>query len=136
MNEAIATRWIEELESGRWKKGVGQLHVQTGAQIDVTKDRFCCLGVLCRMAINDGVRVGVAMRRDTRYRYKDQHQVSYNGKSGELPEQVRTWAGLRTRLGEIPHEEPKVPDDLSSINDRTSDFSAVVAAIRTHTNVL
>jgi hypothetical protein len=46
----IKTRWLEALRSGGYKQARGQLKV---ASID--GDRFCCLGVLCDLAAQEGL---------------------------------------------------------------------------------
>lgn len=46
MNEKIKTRWIKALRSGKYKQGRSYLHAD---------DKFCCLGVLCELAVESGV---------------------------------------------------------------------------------
>jgi hypothetical protein len=45
MNKEIADKWIEALRSGEYEQGIASL--QSGG-------RFCCLGVLCDLAIKEG----------------------------------------------------------------------------------
>jgi hypothetical protein len=41
MNEPLKARWLEALRSGRYKQGRGLLRS--------SKDKYCCLGVLCNI---------------------------------------------------------------------------------------
>lgn len=47
MNPDIKARWVADLRSGRWEQGRGQLAP--------TETSRCCLGVLCELAVDDGV---------------------------------------------------------------------------------
>lgn len=42
--------WVKALRSGEYKQGYGYLHYKRGG-----KDKFCCLGVLCDLAVKNGV---------------------------------------------------------------------------------
>ena len=44
MNKEIKAEWVKALRSGEYKQGGGALH---------RGDHFCCLGVLCDIAIDD-----------------------------------------------------------------------------------
>lgn len=85
MKKQIRDQWADALESGEYEQATGAL-VLDGA--------YCCLGVLCELAIKDGVE-------DIR-RVEDQFQITsdeYPGEwldhdDGDLPEPVMKWAGL------------------------------------------
>lgn len=47
--EQAFEHWIDALESGRYRRGVGQLRQWNGS-----RTIFCCLGVLCDLAAKDG----------------------------------------------------------------------------------
>jgi len=70
MNKRIKKLWIEALRSGKFKQGFGQL--RRGR----TNVRHCCLGVLCEIAVNQGVL------------------NHYKGAQGLLPPEVMDWAEL------------------------------------------
>lgn len=59
MRQDIAEKWAEALESGLYDQAKGVLHT-----VKEGKDRFCCLGVLCRMAYRDGVGIHAEVRED------------------------------------------------------------------------
>lgn len=80
MNPKIKEMWIEALESGEYKQGHGQLE----------KDgQFCCLGVLCDLAIKDGVEVERKIDTVT-------GNMLYDGCTGILPASVYHWAEVQS----------------------------------------
>lgn len=97
MKADIKSRWTAELRSGRFEQGHGSLRLaesETGAG-----DTYCCLGVLCELAVEAGV-IRPA-RQDSNGLYQ------YDGQEGVLPASVADWAeteadeaGYRT---ENPH---------------------------------
>lgn len=47
----VKAKWLEALRSGRYQQGRSYLHTASPDG----EDRFCCLGVLCDLAANDGI---------------------------------------------------------------------------------
>ena len=133
MDVKIGTRWADVLESGRYAKGTGVLHELEGEEMDLGKDRFCCLGVLCRMAVEEGVEV------ETENMYDSANPgnvvMGYAEETGMLPRKIREWAGIATCLGSFPEEEDGY-DDLAQLNDASEDWTPVVEAIREYMEVL
>jgi hypothetical protein len=74
MNPEIRARWVAALRSGEYRQGDG--HLRMG-------DRLCCLGVLCELAVEDGVVNGVQLSDGL---------WEYNGSAGWLPPAVVDWA--------------------------------------------
>lgn len=101
MNPEVKQRWLAALRSGKYKKGRGTLR-QT-SRIPFLPDKFCALGVLCEIAVEDGVITKLKSNDGTRaYKYD-------NINTSSLPCQVITWARI-TALESCR---------LSSINDRS-----------------
>ena len=48
MKKEIADKWVEALRSGEYKQAKERLQ---------SEDSLCCLGVLCKIAEKDGVRI-------------------------------------------------------------------------------
>ena len=84
MKAKIADLWIKALRSGDYKQGRGQL--------EDNKGRFCCLGVLCDLAIKDGVKIN---REIGHYN----NLFTYDTNTGSLPDKVMKWSGLKTSDG-------------------------------------
>ena len=76
VNKVIKARWIAALRSGKYAQGYERLGQD---------DKFCCLGVLCELAYEEGV-VGKRINYDGSYIYDD-HDVT-------LPPSVRGWARM------------------------------------------
>jgi hypothetical protein len=84
MNPEIKALWLAALRSGEYEQGKGYLN-RSGT--------FCCLGVLCDLAVKQGVE-DLAVETKSLYGGSAGSFVTYNSDSGDLPEVVREWAGL------------------------------------------
>lgn len=78
MDQDIKNRWIDALRSGNYKQTQNFLS---------TSDGYCCLGVLCEIAVQDGV---VDKEGGTYISVEDYDDFSEE----ELPQAVQAWAGL------------------------------------------
>ena len=106
MNKEVKALWLDALRSGKYEQGLGTL-------CDVNDDgdrKFCCLGVLCDVAIEQGLPIEVQV---------NSHTTIYDDSSGYLPDSVREWAGLASYnpLVKVNGEERAV----AQVND-TGDF--------------
>lgn len=81
MNETVKTAWCARLRSGTVKQGKGALRVG---------DAFCCLGVLCELAVEAGVVPPPAHVAGTTWLYG----VDDDANDMVLPGAVADWAGL------------------------------------------
>lgn len=82
MNKEIKALWIEALESGQYQQGRGMLRNEKG--------EYCCLGVLCELAVQEGVI-------DTSREYASQNGNSYTEYDGSwhtISDKVREWSGF------------------------------------------
>lgn len=86
MNPEAKALWLAALRSGDYKQAQGNL-----AAINTREGTigFCCLGVLCDVAMRNGVDV------EARY-VPGSHGglITYNSSVGVLPGAVQDWAGL------------------------------------------
>jgi hypothetical protein len=116
-----AEKWVQALESGRFKQGAHVLHRKED-------DARCCLGVACALAIEDGVAVVV----DTD---EDDFCVTYDGRTGGLPQSVERWVGLNSGMGYL---SPDCPLDctLASLNDMGKSFAEIAQIIRDNADTL
>lgn len=80
MNQEIKKRWVEELRSGKHAQGRGRLCDHEG--------RVCALGVLCEMAIEEGLPI--------RRTYSGAYEELATGywMVAQPPVVVFDWAGL------------------------------------------
>lgn len=87
MNKNIKDRWLSKLRSGTYGQTTGQLGVRT---LD-GQDSYCCLGILCEVAVEDGIlKRNVSGTGSIVYSSPD----GFESQTMVLPEKVVTWAGL------------------------------------------
>lgn len=92
MKPEIAEKWIKALRSGDYNQGKQKLKYN---------NFFCCLGVLCEIAVKEGV-------------IKPSINDEYEGSSLFLPFEVySTWANMKNNYGEIN----SIRSSLFKLND-------------------
>lgn len=116
MNEEIRAEWIKRLRSGQYKQGKLRLRtsVDTMHERGMTKPNYCCLGVLCEIAVEQGIIT------------YDGHVYNSSGSSNNslLPSVVVNWAGLRSESPFVvtPENESIA---LVSLNDNGRSFDEI-----------
>lgn len=53
MKAEVKAEWIKRLRSGEYKQGMGALKHDVSIDSDTTT--YCCLGVLCEVAVDEGI---------------------------------------------------------------------------------
>lgn len=89
MNPEIKALWLAALRSGKYRQGKGTLH-------NLQDDTFCCLGVLCEVAVGANIVDSKPRVSGKLTGYGVTQSVS------TLPREVVKWAGM--------------PDDAGSLN--------------------
>jgi len=87
MNPQIKARWVQWLRGNVDKQGVGALN-ESG--------KFCCLGGLCELALQDGIVGFYANGRDSAYGPVGTDPTTSGWSEALLPPVVSQWAGLGT----------------------------------------
>jgi len=113
MNPIVKQKWIAALRSGEYKQGKEALR---------RGEKFCCLGVLCVLAIKSGVEVNVS---STRIDGADKYQ--FDGEGWFLPKVVQEWA-------ELDSDNPSdgLGNTLSNLNDNNVPFTQIADLIEEH----
>lgn len=118
----VIETWLAALESGDYKQTTKVLHRKG---VGKKPDSFCCLGVLCDLAVKAKViPVPVVTEQET------QGMVyAYNGFGEILPDSVKDWAGLQREAGDFRSENG---DDtcLAELNDGGKKFKTISKIIR------
>jgi len=112
MKQEIMKRWVDRLRSGQVKQGRNSLRRGNGAR--------CCLGVLCDIAVEDGV---------VEWKYDDEDtawEVGAGNNYAVLPEEVVEWAGMASD-GCIAM--PSGGASLVSLNDGGMSFAEIADRI-------
>ena len=102
MNQDVKKLWVDALRSGDYKQGKRWLR---------DNDKFCCLGVLCELAVEMGV-CG-----------KD-----YDGSVSLLPTSVSKWSGVKDFHGDKVHIG-EYSGRLTLHNDLGKTFEQIADAI-------
>lgn len=129
MNRKIALRWARALESGEYNQATGRLRD--------SKNRFCCLGVLCNLHAQAHPEIAA-----------EQTDASeYMGEAMSLPIPVMEWSGISwsEAAGFGPAFSLEIDDgkhdkyaiDLMGLNDTYGyNFKQIAAVIREHSDKL
>ncbi len=115
MDKDLKARWVTALRSGEFEQGTGYLS---------EGGRYCCLGVLCRVAEPEldsaGVRVVVADR------------MYVDGNHGVLTDDVAAILGMPNGSGvlnDMPTDEYGGHPELSALNDSGATFDQIADVI-------
>lgn len=136
MNKDIQTQWVAALRSGKYKQTQEMLCQTDG---DGNPAGYCCLGVLCDLAVTDGVipppRASWLEPGAMRF-YSTPAFLESDATDTVLPNAVRAWAGLASVDPRLP---PMAADllplgsseefHLSSLNDEGADFGVIADLI-------
>ncbi len=121
MKEEIADKWIEALESGKYKQGHHALKREDG---------YCCLGVLCDIS-------GQGRWNRPKGYISSEYAIRDSGNANKLwlPDAVREWAGMRTCSGDLGDANSvyfgeRECGNLSALNDAGASFKDIVAVIK------
>jgi hypothetical protein len=95
--QKVINKWVRALRSGKYKQTESYLQNEKG---------FCCLGVLCELAVKKGV-ISPAKKTGDFYTYAKKADI--------LPIKVRKWAGLKQNDGYFKGEDG--PTTLTMLND-------------------
>lgn len=113
MKEEIRDEWARRLESGDYEQGRAALRV---------RDEYCCLGVLCEMAVEAGV---VKRYRDAAGYYGYMSNDMLEPEAYLLPRNVAAWAGL-----DDTNPASGSVSTLSAYNDSGTSFTEIARIIR------
>lgn len=107
----IIHKWVEALRSGKYVQTKGRLADDHG---------YCCLGVLCELAIEDGLPVIKSISGDYGcFFYDDAMDV--------LPKSVAKWAGVNIASNYV--DEYGIHRQLSEENDSGKTFAEIADII-------
>jgi hypothetical protein len=118
MNKRIKAQWIKALRSGDYVQGRGALRSED--------NRYCCLGVLCELAVSAGVLSEADTSLDTGcYSYP---LPDGSRETGTLPRPVQWWSGVESSTGRFIFA-PGEAAALSQLNDGGCTFGQIADTI-------
>jgi hypothetical protein len=123
--KTIVRRWAHALRSGAYPQGERTLHTQDARS---GADSWCCLGVLCDLAVSDGViPAPTTFEHGAKvYRYASKNKKDMN--SGTIPNDVLRWVGLQTHDGTF-HTPNLGRTSLAALNDIGMTFESIATLI-------
>jgi hypothetical protein len=107
--KAIVSKWVKALHSGKYTQGKRKLHYKYRGT-----DKYCCLGVLCDLAVKAKV-IPAPEKSGTTFLYDDN--------DGSLTAPVMEWAGLADATGDF------IGGSLAAMNDDGKKFSTIAKII-------
>ncbi len=126
MIKEIKERWVEALRSGKYQQGSGYL---------LKDDKYCCLGVLCELAVEDRI-----ISKDTEVERNidsEKSIITLFGDNSEwrtafLPKKVANWSCLF----ETNFNYNGTNKDLITLNDDGVPFTTIADLIEKNFNEL
>lgn len=119
MNPEIKQRWIAALKSGEYVQGFNHLKNNDGS--------FCCLGVLCELARQDGV-VAINESGDVPHYFDPENEQ--DNSTTALPGIVMKWADLARSIGDEIRVNVADYAYLTTMNDKGKTFEQIAEVIR------
>lgn len=95
MKAEVKAEWLKRLRSGEYKQTGGVLHRIVGD--DDRVDTFCCLGVLCEIAVEQGVVKSFDSLPENSDREVDYGLTKSDATTGVPPQEVLVWAEVPKR---------------------------------------
>ncbi len=128
--KTIVTKWAKALRSGEYKQGMRTLNKQDARS---GQHLWCCLGVLCDLAVAEGVisppttvEYGAVL-----YGYGNKNVATRTKKvgfsTGLIPSDVVRWVGLQTADGTF--HIPTGNTSLAAANDSGMNFESIADLI-------
>lgn len=122
MNPEIKAQWVAALRSGEYWQGQGRLAAAT--EESDPEISYCCLGVLCDLAVKAGVDVTVET--------DGSGGKTFDGGRDFPPPKVLEWSGLEDHQWGLPQAvyfDDNQFDDLASLNDNGATFDQIADII-------
>lgn len=124
MKQDIAKKWAAELRSKKWKQGVATLH-------NLHDNSYCCLGVLCEMAVEAGVCLP-EVGDDGCTVYRDNPDYGRDTSCKICSDAIQKWAGLSAPVGGrfvLESHRGYEETSLAGMNDRGDSFEEIADVI-------
>lgn len=125
----IRDAWVENLTNGEYEQTTQVLH-------NVTENAYCCLGVLCDMAVKAGV-IGEPFEKNMWISSKDAdlQVATYTDSEGDywtsvLPPEVIAWSGIGSDTGYFAYKTKPGTDGLAGLNDNGATFAEIANVIK------
>ena len=135
MNPEVKDKWIQRLESGEFAQTRGALQQRPAGLGHSTynPEGFCCLGVLCEIAREEGIVEVKRVNDSGRVVYGEVDSVAENNSAkwnaSYLPEVVMHWAGMDSDSGRFRTKDGE-REILAHLNDDGATFEQIAQVIK------
>ena len=125
-----AIEWATALRSGKYEQGEGRL-----TTIRDLKEKDCCLGVACKVAIESGINIEITKKSSGWDSDGPTYRVEYNGEgctlASDLLKDVREYLGIKSASGKIETRlwDQELEFELTVLNDSDFDFNQIADVI-------
>jgi hypothetical protein len=133
MKKEVADKWVTALRSGEYEQAKGllkKIDPENGDDIG-----YCCLGVLCELAIEDGVNVkrGGGVRHEDRFDPEDVWYSTprYDDNDALIGTKVMGWSEMRTNDGSFD-DDRGIMVSLVNYNDGGMSFNEIADIIESN----
>lgn len=120
MKKEIKEKWIAALRSGEYQQTDGYLQ---------RDGKFCCLGVLCDLAVKSGLSLTVREQRAFPDDETSPVVAFYDVNTGTLPYDVQRWSGIKDSIGIFPDDSTGLSNTLADLNDNGKSFAEIADVI-------
>lgn len=123
MKKEIMKKWVKALRSGSYRQTTFRLSRKFNKEENETsRYHYCCLGVLCQLAFNEGI---------VKYIISDNEKIYGDAwcNNTSLPLEVLHWSGMNSEFGLIESEGIELID----LNDnKGKSFKEIADIIEKH----
>lgn len=126
MNPDVKKVWVEALRSGEYRQGTGVLCVIDSKGVA----HHCCLGVLCELH-KDAIDIRKATTSPFAVQNKygpGSYVLMYGLTTIDLPQNVRTWAGLRDDNPRFSHDaevSKEFAKRVYNLSEKEADYTSL-----------
>lgn len=115
MNKEVKEKWVAALRSGKYAQSKQRLKTKYG---------YCCLGVLCDLAVKEGI-----CKENPGEDIADE-EISFDERTSILPQSVLNWANIDSINPHVKLESRIYPITLAECNDSLDlDFNEIANII-------
>ena len=124
MKKEIADKWIKALRSGQYKQGLNYLNENN--------TNFCCLGVLCEIALSEGLNISKVGKLKCQPAPEESYIYEYNGDMQNLHISIIVWGDMH--IDKSINEHTCIGELISMNDNQGCSFEEIAKFIEDNTD--